>query len=70
MVQMKMDVQFVMFSLQWFLTLFTLNMPWNTAIRIWDMFMFEGIKIIFRMGMTICHTMLTFRIGNTRTGET
>lgn len=38
---------------QWFLTLYILALPWNTVLRVWDMFLHDGSKALFRAGMGI-----------------
>ena len=40
---LEMDLS--LFSFNWFLTLFIENIPTNTVLRIWDAFLFEGIKV-------------------------
>lgn len=36
---------------KWFMTLYTYNFPFEAVVRIWDVFLNEGIKIIFRVGL-------------------
>ncbi|TPX58523.1 hypothetical protein PhCBS80983_g03063 [Powellomyces hirtus] len=51
-----MDTQEVgplMYITQWFLTVFTTSLPWETALRVWDMLYCEGIKPLFRIGLAI-----------------
>jgi len=36
---------------KWFLTVFTYNFPFEAVVRIWDVFLYEGVKIIFRIGL-------------------
>ncbi|KAJ3326193.1 hypothetical protein HDV06_000069 [Boothiomyces sp. JEL0866] len=38
---------------QWFLTLYTMTLPWNTVLRLWDMFLHDGAKALFRGGLGI-----------------
>lgn len=40
---LEMDIS--LFSFNWFLTLFIENIPIPTVLRIWDAFLFEGIKV-------------------------
>ena len=28
-------------------------LPWNTVLRVWDMFLFDGPKALFRVGLAI-----------------
>ncbi|KAI8621539.1 rab-GTPase-TBC domain-containing protein [Chytriomyces sp. MP71] len=43
----------LMFIPQWFLTLFTSCLPWPSVLRIWDMFICEGSKALFRMSLAL-----------------
>ncbi|KAL2086548.1 hypothetical protein ACEWY4_017607 [Coilia grayii] len=43
----------VMYASSWFLTLFLTFLPLPVATRIFDIFMYEGLEIIFRVGMAI-----------------
>ena len=38
-----------MFATQWFMTLFSQKFPFSVVLRIWDIFLAEGLKIIFRV---------------------
>jgi hypothetical protein len=49
----KNDVDPIVYMTQWFLTLYTMSLPWNTVLRVWDMFYCEGIKVLFRVGLAI-----------------
>ncbi|CAL8352678.1 unnamed protein product [Boreogadus saida] len=42
-----------MYASSWFLTLFLTFLPMPIATRIFDIFMYEGLEIIFRVGMAI-----------------
>ncbi|XP_077460765.1 EVI5-like protein isoform X3 [Stigmatopora argus] len=42
-----------MYASSWFLTLFLTFLPLPVATRIFDIFMYEGLEIIFRVGMAI-----------------
>ncbi|RUO96628.1 rab-GTPase-TBC domain-containing protein [Jimgerdemannia flammicorona] len=47
------DVVPLMYITQWFLTAFTLTLPWPTVLRVWDVFYFEGVKVFYRIGLAI-----------------
>ncbi|CAN6448707.1 unnamed protein product [Victoria cruziana] len=50
-----------MYASQWFITVFTYSFPFSLALRIWDVFLQEGVKIIFRVGLALlkyCHDNL------------
>eukprot|EP00735_Rhodelphis_limneticus_P012059 TRINITY_DN5239_c0_g1::TRINITY_DN5239_c0_g1_i1::g.23406::m.23406 TRINITY_DN5239_c0_g1::TRINITY_DN5239_c0_g1_i1::g.23406 ORF type:complete len:337 (+),score=60.90,sp/P58802/TB10A_MOUSE/44.58/3e-62,RabGAP-TBC/PF00566.13/3.7e-47 TRINITY_DN5239_c0_g1_i1:408-1418(+) len=38
---------------QWFMCVFMLNLPWHVSLRFWDAFLYEGVKFLFRAGLTI-----------------
>lgn len=47
-----------MYASQWFITVFSYSFPFHLALRIWDVFLFEGVKIVFKVGLallTYCH---------------
>ncbi|KAL0221100.1 hypothetical protein RCL1_000954 [Eukaryota sp. TZLM3-RCL] len=41
------------FATSWFLTLFVYSLPFPVVIRIWDLFIFEGWKVVFRVALGI-----------------
>ncbi|KAJ3076946.1 hypothetical protein HDU98_010221 [Podochytrium sp. JEL0797] len=47
------QIDALMYIPQWFLTLFTTSLPWSSVLRVWDMFIFEGPKTLFRIGLAI-----------------
>ncbi|KAH1176004.1 EVI5-like protein isoform X1 [Mauremys mutica] len=42
-----------MYSSSWFLTLFLTTFPLPVATRVFDIFMYEGLEIVFRVGMAL-----------------
>ena len=46
-----------LFSLNWFLCLFVDTLPVNTYLHIWDAFLFEGSKVLFRYALAILKTV-------------
>lgn len=44
----------LMYATPWFMTVFTLSLPWATALRVWDWFAFRGPKVLFRVALAIC----------------
>ncbi|GMH20689.1 hypothetical protein Nepgr_022530 [Nepenthes gracilis] len=47
-----------MYASQWFITVFSYSFPFHLALRIWDIFLYEGVKIIFKVGLALlkcCH---------------
>ncbi|KAI8080026.1 rab-GTPase-TBC domain-containing protein [Halteromyces radiatus] len=47
------DVTPIMYIAQWFLTAFTMTLPWNSVLRVWDVFYFEGVKVFYRISLAI-----------------
>ncbi|KAG0322587.1 hypothetical protein BGZ99_003244 [Dissophora globulifera] len=47
------DVSPIMYITQWFLTLFTMSLPWASVLRVWDVFYFDGVKTLFRVGLAV-----------------
>ncbi|KAL3723455.1 hypothetical protein ACJRO7_035612 [Eucalyptus globulus] len=50
-----------MYASQWFITVFAYSFPFHLALRIWDVFLFEGVKIVFKVGLALlkyCHDEL------------
>nr|XP_044997770.1 carabin isoform X1 [Jaculus jaculus] len=43
---------------EWFLCLFTRSLPFPTVLRIWDTFLSEGAKVLFRVGLTLMRLAL------------
>jgi len=37
----------------WFMSMFCGILPWETLLRVWDCFFFEGSKILFKIALTI-----------------
>ncbi|PIA57520.1 hypothetical protein AQUCO_00600320v1 [Aquilegia coerulea] len=47
-----------MYASQWFITVFSYSFPFNLALRIWDVFLHEGVQIVFQVGLALlkyCH---------------
>lgn len=47
-----------MYASQWFITVFSYSFPFPLALRIWDVFLSEGVKIVFKVGLALlkyCH---------------
>ncbi|CAN6235198.1 unnamed protein product [Urochloa humidicola] len=47
-----------MYASQWFITVFSYSFPFHLTLRVWDVFLYEGIKVIFQVGLALlrfCH---------------
>jgi len=51
-----------MFSQNWLMCLFTYNFSFDMVTRLWDVFLFEGWKIVYRTGLSILHATETHLI--------
>ncbi|KAI7825257.1 rab-GTPase-TBC domain-containing protein [Gamsiella multidivaricata] len=49
----KNDVIPLMYMTQWFMTLYTMSLPWASVLRVWDVFYYDGVKALFRVGLAI-----------------
>ncbi|KAG0344275.1 hypothetical protein BG004_004606 [Podila humilis] len=49
----KNEVMPLMYMTPWFLTLFTMSLPWASVLQVWDIFYFDGVKSLFRVGLAI-----------------
>ncbi|KAG0250849.1 hypothetical protein BG011_008046 [Mortierella polycephala] len=47
------DVIPLMYMTQWFMTLFTMSLPWASVLRVWDVFYYDGVKALFRVGLAV-----------------
>ncbi|OAD73610.1 hypothetical protein PHYBLDRAFT_168049 [Phycomyces blakesleeanus NRRL 1555(-)] len=47
------DIMPIMYIAQWFLTAFTMALPWQSVLRVWDVFYFEGVKVFYRISLAI-----------------
>lgn len=43
---------------EWFLCLFARSLPFPTVLRVWDTFLSEGVKVLFRVGLTLVRLAL------------
>uniref|UniRef100_A0A453H3U8 Rab-GAP TBC domain-containing protein n=1 Tax=Aegilops tauschii subsp. strangulata TaxID=200361 RepID=A0A453H3U8_AEGTS len=47
-----------MYASQWFITVFSYSFPFPMTLRVWDVFLYEGIKVVFQVGLGLlrfCH---------------
>ncbi|KAL4084227.1 hypothetical protein QTP88_028053 [Uroleucon formosanum] len=47
----KQSIDPIMYMTEWFLCAFTRTLPWPTLLRFWDIFLFDGVKTFFKMGL-------------------
>uniref|UniRef100_A0A1Q3FIQ3 Putative ypt/rab gtpase activating protein n=1 Tax=Culex tarsalis TaxID=7177 RepID=A0A1Q3FIQ3_CULTA len=49
----KHKVDPLLYMTDWFLCALTRTLPWDTLLRVWDCFLCEGIKILFKVALVI-----------------
>merc|ERR1712224_696789 len=49
----QQGVEPTMYASQWFMTVCIYNFPFSTVVRLWDIFLAEGVKIIFRIALAL-----------------
>jgi len=54
----KLDVDPILYTLDWYMTLFSRTYRAPQLFRIWDMFFCEGVKVLFRLAIVILRETL------------
>jgi hypothetical protein len=54
----KLDVDPILYTLDWYMTLFSRTYRAPQLFRIWDMFFCEGVKVLFRLALVIVRETL------------
>ena len=49
----KEDISIDSYSTQWYTTLFVPSLPYEYTLRIWDLFLADGLPILFRVILSI-----------------
>lgn len=60
---------FAIIATSWFMCLYITILPIETALRIWDSFIVEGYKIIYRVGLSILHYLEVDLLKATNPGD-
>jgi hypothetical protein len=55
--QKRNNVMLRMIVPQWFLTIFTYNLPFPSAVRVWDWIFVEGHDVVFPVALAILACM-------------
>lgn len=56
---LKAKVEPLMFMTDWYLCAMTRTLKWDTLLRVWDCFLCEGIKVIFKVSLVIVGASLS-----------
>lgn len=54
----KQNIEPVLYMTEWFMCLFSRTLPWPVVLRVWDMFMCEGIIIIFKVAIVLVGSII------------
>uniref|UniRef100_UPI00358F2DBD TBC1 domain family member 10A isoform X2 n=1 Tax=Myxine glutinosa TaxID=7769 RepID=UPI00358F2DBD len=49
----KNGVDPVLYMTEWFMCIFARTLPWDSVLRVWDMFFCEGVKVMFRVALVL-----------------
>lgn len=49
----NLNVNSIIFISEWFIPLYSRTFPLGFVVRIWDAYFYEGIKILFRVGIAL-----------------
>lgn len=49
----KVNAEPMLYCTEWFLCAFTRTLPWDSLLRIWDIFLCEGVKVLFKTALVI-----------------
>ena len=55
----KQGIEPILYMTEWFLCAFARTLPWPSVLRVWDMFLCEGVKVLFRVGLVLLKYTLT-----------
>ncbi|XP_022059565.1 TBC1 domain family member 10A-like [Acanthochromis polyacanthus] len=54
----KHKLEPILYMTEWFMCAFSRTLPWASVLRVWDMFLCEGVKILFKVGLVLLKSML------------
>ncbi|XP_071321711.1 TBC1 domain family member 10A isoform X1 [Trachinotus anak] len=54
----KHKLEPILYMTEWFMCAFSRTLPWASVLRVWDMFLCDGVKILFRVGLVLLKCML------------
>ncbi|CAI5444591.1 unnamed protein product [Caenorhabditis angaria] len=49
----KNNIDPILYMVEWFMCVYCRTLPWPTVLRVWDMFLCEGIKIMFKVALVL-----------------
>ncbi|KAG1930959.1 TBC1 domain family member 10A isoform X1 [Pimephales promelas] len=57
----KHKIEPILYMTEWYMCAFSRTLPWASVLRVWDMFLCDGVKIMFRVGLVLLKCMLGSR---------
>ncbi|XP_061106851.1 uncharacterized protein tbc1d10c [Conger conger] len=54
----KHDVEPLMFATDWLMCLYTRHLPFNTLLRVWDLFFCYGVRVLFQVAVVLVRRVL------------
>ncbi|CAJ0578861.1 unnamed protein product, partial [Mesorhabditis spiculigera] len=51
----EQNVSPVLYMIEWFMCIYCRSLPWPTVLRIWDMFLCEGMKVLLKVALVLLH---------------
>ena len=57
----KHSIDAALYMLEWFMCVYCRTLPWNIVLRVWDMFLCEGVKILFKVAVVLLRGTLGTR---------
>ena len=56
------SIEPILYMTEWFLCIFSRTLPWPSVLRIWDMFLCEGVKVLFRVALVLMKSALPRKV--------
>ncbi|KAK8761966.1 hypothetical protein V5799_026767 [Amblyomma americanum] len=54
----KQRVDPIMYMTEWFMCAYSRTLPWATVLRVWDVFLCEGVKVLFKVALVLLRGVL------------
>lgn len=54
----KQRIEPIMYMTEWFMCAFSRTLPWSSVLRVWDIFLCEGVKVLFKVALVILRSVL------------
>ncbi|KAI0239811.1 hypothetical protein L0F63_002230 [Massospora cicadina] len=57
------DISPLLYVTPWFLTVFTMSLPWASVLRVWDLFYYKGELVAYDFSSCLVGVKILFRVG-------